>query len=318
MRRLAATVIVSCLAGCALTAPSPDRSAATGPGRVELSGVPFFPQDAYQCGPAALAAVLADSGLAVTPEALVSQVYVPGRRGSLQAELIAATRRHGRVPVRLPADSASDAASIETELRAGRPVLVLQNLGLSWLPRWHYAVVVGFDPERRTWLLRSGKRERVEWPDAGFQATWERAGRWAMVAADPERIPASVAAVDWIAAAAPFEVLGDFDVARTAYEAATRRWPDSALSWQATANLRYRSGDLAGAEQALRRALAAEPGAATRNNLAQILAERGCRDAALAQLDAIGEPPDALHEAVADTRRQAEALKAPAAAACPP
>ena len=30
--------------------------------------------------------------------------------------------------------------------RAGAlTLLVLQNLGLSWLPRWHYAVVVGYD-----------------------------------------------------------------------------------------------------------------------------------------------------------------------------
>src|SRR5207237_9306004 len=54
------------------------------PEHVELTQVPFFPQDEYQCGPAALATVLASSGVKVTPEELVAQVYIPERKGSLQ------------------------------------------------------------------------------------------------------------------------------------------------------------------------------------------------------------------------------------------
>src|SRR5205823_3222256 len=41
------------------------------PERVELTQVPFFPQSEYQCGPAALAIVLASFGAKVTPEELV-------------------------------------------------------------------------------------------------------------------------------------------------------------------------------------------------------------------------------------------------------
>src|SRR5690606_25051344 len=71
------------------------------PQRVELAEVPFFPQDEFQCGPAALATALVHSGIAVSPEALVEQVWVPARRGSLQLEMLAAPRRHGRVSFRL-------------------------------------------------------------------------------------------------------------------------------------------------------------------------------------------------------------------------
>src|SRR3569623_3188919 len=53
---------------------------------VELAAVPFFPQERYQCGPAALATVLASSGAAVTADELAPQVYLPARQGSLQPE----------------------------------------------------------------------------------------------------------------------------------------------------------------------------------------------------------------------------------------
>ena len=42
------------------------------PLRTELAQVPFFPQDEYQCGPAALATVLASAGAKVTPDWLMS------------------------------------------------------------------------------------------------------------------------------------------------------------------------------------------------------------------------------------------------------
>ena len=95
---LAALVL---LGGCAQLVPQ-TVALRTGwpagvPQSVELAGVPFFPQDDYQCGPAALATVLAHSGVRVTPEALVPQVYLPARHGSLQVEMLAAARRHDRV-----------------------------------------------------------------------------------------------------------------------------------------------------------------------------------------------------------------------------
>ena len=43
--------------------------------RVELPDVPFYPQEDFECGPAALAMVAAAAGVAVLPQALVEQVY---------------------------------------------------------------------------------------------------------------------------------------------------------------------------------------------------------------------------------------------------
>ena len=61
------------------------------PQTTEIASVPFFPQDDYQCGPAALATVLAHTGTAITPDPLVAQVYIPARQGSLQRQQRGAT-----------------------------------------------------------------------------------------------------------------------------------------------------------------------------------------------------------------------------------
>ena len=129
------------LSGCAtqlqatklMDSPPPGLSTA-----VELRQVPFFPQERYQCGPAALATVLNWSGVTITPEQLVDEVYLPQRHGSLQVELMAATRRHQRLPYILE----PDLQAMLDEVRGGHPVLVLLNLGLSWYPVWHYVVVM--------------------------------------------------------------------------------------------------------------------------------------------------------------------------------
>ncbi len=117
---------------------------------MELSATPFFPQSDYQCGPAALATVLTASGVTTTPEALVPKVYLPGRQGSLQPELVAAARQYDRLAYVLePA-----LAQVVAEVAAGRPVLVMQNLGLASYPVWHFAVVVGYDREAEQLVLR--------------------------------------------------------------------------------------------------------------------------------------------------------------------
>ena len=124
--RGAACVLVFAIAGCASRGPVlPQLTAAQLPARVELAETPFFPQRDYQCGPAALATVLGASGVRVDPDNLVAEVYLPGRKGSLQPEMVAATRTRGRLPYLLP----PRADALVAQLAAGTPVLLMQKLG---------------------------------------------------------------------------------------------------------------------------------------------------------------------------------------------
>src|SRR5712691_3749443 len=89
---------VASLTGCAGTLQGDRLSAGEFPRSVELIEVPFFPQEAYQSAPAALATLMNWSGTSIAPEALAPQVDVPALKDNLQVEMVAAARRQGLLP----------------------------------------------------------------------------------------------------------------------------------------------------------------------------------------------------------------------------
>ncbi len=244
---------------------------------VEWLETPFFPQEEYQCGPAALATLLGSSGQAIKPEELVAKVYVPGKRGSFQSELLAATRSYERIPYVIPPKM----SALLAELTDGRTVLVFQNLGARLLPVWHYAVVIGFSLEKDRIVLRSGTSERLELTARRFLKTWKRGEYWGMVALTPGELPATADDGRYLKAVAAAESSGNPDLAIPAYKAALDRWPDNSTALFRLGNSFFKSGDFSQAEQSYRKLLMANPDhTATRNNLAQMLADQGrCQEA---------------------------------------
>ena len=236
----------------------------------QLRSVPFFPQEQYHCGPAALAMVASAAGVKVVPEDLTEQVYLPGRQGSLQVEMLAASRRQGLLPYQL----APQLESILREVAAGNPVLVLQNLAFSFYPLWHYAVVTGFDRAANTITLHSGVTEQLEMSLFTFERTWARGDSWAMVALSPERVPATAQAEAFTASVAALERVQP-RAALAAYRAALQVWPDQRAAMLGAGNAAYAVGDLeqaAGAYSAATRTHA--DFADAWNNLAQVLLEQ--------------------------------------------
>jgi tetratricopeptide (TPR) repeat protein len=310
----AATLV---LAGCATRGPQLPPVAAAGlPASVELESTPFFPQQDYQCGPAALATVLVASGAQASPEGLVAEVYLPGRKGSLQAELVAAVRARGRLPYLLP-PSFED---LLAQLAAGHPVLVLQKTGAGPWPGWHYAVVIGYDASRDRLLLRSGTEQRLEMSASHFRATWDRADRWAMTVLEPGRLPARADFGRYMEAAAGLEAVGRLDDAGRAYQAAVQHWPDQSLPRLALANIALARGDQAAAERELRAALRLDPDdVAARNNLAEVLHRMGCPESARREIATARKLAEdgPLAAAVASTQRRIEASSGPDGPGCP-
>jgi tetratricopeptide (TPR) repeat protein len=270
------------------------------PEKVELTQVPFFPQEEYQCGPAALATALASFGVKVTPEDLAPQVYLPERKGSLQVEMLAAARRHGLVSYQL----APRLDDLLRELAAGNPVIVLQNLGIR--DGWHYAVAVGYDYEAGQLILRSGTTERQVLAFTVHEMVWKRSGYWAMVAMPPERIPATASEQRWLGAIAALERAGGAPNARLAYTHFLERWPDNVTAAVGLANAHHTLGALPEAERVLRAALAREPDSVIAlNNLAQTLSDQGRNEEALRFAEQALERAGAsgpFTKAVADTR----------------
>lgn len=272
-RGLLLLLAASLLGGCAsLTGISQDEAFSAPPPAVELTEVPFYPQEAYQCGPAALAEMLTWSGEAVSPQELEPSLYIPERRGTLQTELISQTRQRDRIPYRLKGDF----DTLITELEAGNPVMVFQNLGLGWWPVWHYAVVVGYDPEKQAFILRSGKEKRLVSRLDRFRRAWDRGDRWAVVVTRPDTLPATANPQGWLSAGADMEQTGRLEAALIAYEVGREHWPEQAGFHLGLVNVLHATGDADGAEAAARRGLEEARGnhGVLWNNLAVLLAER--------------------------------------------
>lgn len=300
-------VFLLCLGACA-TPPQTrlvlDSPPAALPRHAELTDVPYFAQDAYQCGPATLAMTLQAASIAVTPETLKPELYLPDRHGSLQVEMLAAARRHGAVAYQL----APELKVVLREIAAGTPVVVLQNLAYSWYPVWHYAVAIGYDLDTAQVILRSGPEQRQVLPMRTFEYTWARSGYWAMVALPPGRIPETAEENSFIAAVSALEKISGPERTLGTYLAALQRWPGNLSAQIGVGNNAYQLHDLTRAESAFRQAVHDHPDSvAAYNNLAQTLADQARYQEALQAAQravSLGGPlADTARETLADIER---------------
>lgn len=237
------------------------------PLQAKIVNIPFFAQEEYECGPAALAMALQASGIKVFPHQLTEQVFIPGRKGALQIEMLAAARRNGALSYQL-------SPNIETILReivAGNPVIVFQNLSLSIYPVWHYAVVVGYDLQRQTLSLHSGVTENLEISFFTFEKTWVRGNYWAMLALSPDKLPVTAQEDKLITPLINLERVNT-KAAQVAYQTALQQWPSNPTFLLGAGNTAYQLGQLQVAKQAYLLATKQLPELADAwNNLAQVL-----------------------------------------------
>ncbi|MBB3229587.1 PA2778 family cysteine peptidase [Halomonas stenophila] len=243
------------LTGCATAPQLTPATRDALPDRVRLDDVPFHGQRDYQCGPASLAMVLNAGGRDVGVDALIPQVFLPGREGSVQPEMLATVRRQGMIPFRLPG---AFGALLE-ELAAGHPVVVMQNLALPAWPLWHYAVAIGYDLPDESLILHTGMTPGRAVDFARFDATWARSDRWAFVALPPGELPASLDADAATRAIADFEAARGSRAALPAWQALAERHPTAAMVQFALGNAHHSTGDRPGAMAAYRAATAADP-----------------------------------------------------------
>ncbi len=273
------------------------------PAAAELDDVPFFPQTKYQCGPAALATVMNYRQVEIEPETLVPQVFIPEKQGSVQIEMVAATRKQGLMPT--PIDGTMD--NLLTEIAAGNPVLVMQNLGYNWAPVWHYAVAVGYDIEAREVILRSAETRRWKTPFKTFERTWARSDYWGLIITQADHIPATTNRADWLKTAYSMEETGQTQAAEQAYRAGMERWPEQSQMGMALANFYFNQSAYQQASETYRTLIDTAPQqAALWNNFAYVLQARQCSDTALKAAECAYKlaPEDDNINATVDEMRQ--------------
>ena len=219
--------------------------------------------------------------------------------------MIAAARRHSRIAYPI-----SGAAAMLSEVGAGHPVIALQNLGLSWKPVWHYAVVVGYDLKQGIVIVHSGNTPRKRISLRVFENTWTRSGHWGLLVLPPTRLPATATHHDFVSAVVGLEKAGQWQVAIQGYKTALARWPDSLGAYIGLGNSYYALGDKISAEAAFRQATRRFPtNGSAFNNLAQVLWEMGKDQEALEaarQAQTLGGP---LVNTYRETLRQIQAGK---------
>lgn len=207
-----ATACLVALGGCAgSVSPQIQRL----PERVELNGVPFYQGDLYQGAPQSLAALLTLQGTVITPGLLEKPLHLPGDEAKLQQNMQTLAREYGLVVY--PLDSRLDA--LLTQVGAGNPVLLRYTEGAAFWSGPRYAILAGYDRQKRTVLLRSGMNRRLSMSFSGFESAFRDAGGWAVLLQRPTQLPANVDSQRWLKAAAELAGAGREQAAARAIKA---------------------------------------------------------------------------------------------------
>ncbi|WP_253027493.1 PA2778 family cysteine peptidase [Halomonas sp. Ps84H-12] len=249
------SLLLLLLTGCARSPVLLESTKASLTPQTELTEVPFFAQTEYQCGPATLAMVLNHEGVEASLDELIPQVFLPGRDGSVQPEMLATVRRYERLAI--PIRGTMDA--LLTHLEAGNPVVVMQNLALPAFPMWHYAVAIGFDLPNETLVLRSGEIERHTLSFSRFDATWARSQRWGFVVSQPGTLPEGVTARNALEAISAFEEQHGSEKTLSSWQAFSERFPQNPTGQFALGNALYADGQPEAALAAFQTATSLDP-----------------------------------------------------------
>ena len=149
--------------------------------RLTAIDVPFFPQETFQCGPAALATVInywygkAGTAKILTPETIGAEIYSPSARGVLGIDLELYARKLG-----FQAEQAAGTIDrLKSSIDRGVPPLLLVDYGFSLYQRNHFMVVKGYSD--RALLVNSGRRENELVANEDLLKVWEKTGYWMLL-----------------------------------------------------------------------------------------------------------------------------------------
>ncbi|WP_144937508.1 peptidase C39 family protein [Pseudomonas alabamensis] len=193
-RLLAVCAATAVLTGCAGQPPALPAGLAQ---RVEIGSVPFYRGYANHSGAMALAALLTQQGVQITPGMLDAPLGLPEAADRLQTRIPPVARDHGLVVY--PLDSSLDALLVQVS--AGNPVLLSYREGTAWWGEPRYALLIGYDAYKRHVLLRSGMNRRQLMDFDAFAQAWAKEGSWAVLVQPPTRPAAQVDRQRWLQAA---------------------------------------------------------------------------------------------------------------------
>src|SRR5207237_710925 len=133
-------------------------------------------QKDHHCGPATLSMVMQYHGKKKSPDELAQGLFHKKLRGSFFPEMKARARSEGMMVLEV-----NDLGKAFDEVRAGHPVIVLENNGFRFFSRWHFAVLTGMDFEGPDVFLNDGDNEVNERDMRWFERAFIFGGRRSLV-----------------------------------------------------------------------------------------------------------------------------------------
>ncbi|WP_414829953.1 PA2778 family cysteine peptidase [Alteromonas sp. H39] len=263
------------LTGCTAT-PQSEQLRAERPsglsGSSYIADMPFFAQQQYYCGPTTLSEVFTFYGQPVDAEDIAPKIFIPEREGSLQLEMVSATRQYGFLPYAERGTLTQLFRLVDDDI----PVIVFQNLSIELLPQWHYAVVIGYDLPAGTVTLHTGVTPDHTMSFELFEKTWARGNYWYMAPLPPEKASPALDAFTYTSAAYDMLNVGRTDAALAFLASATRQWPDQWLAYFLLANHYLESKPKQAIAWFDKGYHVGQYQAAYMNNFAHVLANQGC------------------------------------------
>jgi predicted double-glycine peptidase len=163
------------LAGCATSIETLPSDAWT------IDQVPYFEQEDFQCGPAALATVINywytknKSNKRLSVETIVDQIYSHSAKGVLGLDLEAYARKLGFNAVQ-PSGAIEE---IRKSIDAKIPVIILVDYGGTFHQQNHFMVAKGYTHDGI--VFNSGRRENHLISNETLQKIWKKTGFWALI-----------------------------------------------------------------------------------------------------------------------------------------
>lgn len=275
------------LALAACQTPAQTRQLLTTPPEIarqhQIAQVPFYPQQEYFCGPTTLSEVAGFYGLSKSPAAIAPDTFIPGRQGTLQIEMAAATRQLGMLAYVQPRATMAQLLSLVAD---NIPVIVLQNNSIAWLPQWHYAVVIGYNLDSAEVILHTGVTPGHRLNFATFERTWQRGTYWLLAMLPGNTASQHLDPFLYTKASQDLLNTGQADTGVEALATATQQWPDYWLPYFLLGNHYFSEQPRVAAAWFAKGLPVAQQQLAFLNNYAMLLSELGCHDKASGLIDA--------------------------------
>lgn len=140
-----------------------------------ITGVPYYPQESFRCGPASLAGVLNYWGIKVQPEEIAREIFSPSAGGTLNLDMILYTQKKGlkAIPYK------GSIEDIKLKIDSGFPIIVLVDLGFWLYQQNHFMVIVGYYEKGIIVNSGSDHLKRISFND--FIKTWRKTNFWTLL-----------------------------------------------------------------------------------------------------------------------------------------